>query len=299
VWDLPDVAHGLEDVPAATSGSPSVIPIYQVDAFTDRLFTGNPAAVCPLADWLADDLLQKIAAENNLSETAFFVARDDEFELRWFTPEVEVDLCGHATLAAAFVLMELLEPGRTSVAFRSRSGPLIVTRDGDLFSLDFPARPPASIQEPPGLSEALGASPAAVLKARDIIAVFDDPDAVRRLAPDMEKLKSIRGFAVCATAPGAGRDSDVDYVLRFFAPAQGIPEDPVTGSAQCSLAPYWSERFGKSILRVRQVSRRGGELLCEVAGDRVRIAGKAVLVFSGILRLPSISRQEFPRIPPA
>ncbi len=212
--------------------------------------------------------------------------REDEFELRWFTPAVEVDLCGHATLTAAFVLMDLLEPARRSVTFRSRSGSLHVTRDGDLFSLDFPRRPAVPIPEPPGLSEALGVRPAAVLKARDTIVVFDDPDVVRRLIPDMEKLESMGGFAVCATAPGSGRDDDVDYVLRFFAPAQGIAEDPVTGSAQCSLAPYWSEKFGKTILRARQVSRRGGEILCEVSGNRVRIAGKAVLVFSGILRTP-------------
>ena len=285
-WDLAENARGLEGVPPASSGNSSVIPIYQVDAFTDRLFAGNPAAVCPLTDWLPDDLMQKIAAENNLSETAFFVPRDDEFELRWFTPEVEVDLCGHATLAAAFVLLDLLEPDRPCVTFRSRSGRLHVTRDGDLFSLDFPGQPPAPIPEPPGLSEALGAQPASYLESRDIIAVFDDPEVVRSLAPDMEKLGAVEGFAVCATAPGAGRDGDVDYVLRFFAPAQGVPEDPVTGSAQCSLAPYWSERLGKTVLRARQVSRRGGELLCEVAGDRVRIAGKAVLVFSGILRIP-------------
>jgi len=284
-WDLPEDAD-LEDVPAASSGNPSIIPMYQVDAFTDRLFEGNPAGVCPLNDWLADGLLQKIAAENNLSETAFFVSREDEFEIRWFTPAVEVDLCGHATLAAAFVLMDLLEPACRSVTFRSRSGPLHVTRDGDLFSLDFPSRPAVPIPEPPGLSAALGASPAAVLKARDTIVVFDDPDVVHRLDPDMEKLKSMGGFAVCATAAGAGRDGDVDYVLRFFAPAQGIAEDPVTGSAQCSLAPYWSERLGKTILRARQVSRRSGEILCEVSGNRVRIAGKAVLVFSGIFRIP-------------
>jgi PhzF family phenazine biosynthesis protein len=285
-WDHPEDAHGFEDVPSVSKGYPSVIPIYQVDAFTNRLFEGNPAAVCPLTEWLADDLLQKIAAENNLSETAFFLPREDEFELRWFTPAVEVDLCGHATLAAAFVLMDLLEPARRSVTFRSRSGSLHVTRDGDLFSLDFPSRPAVPIPEPPGLSEALGVRPAAVLKARDTIVVFDDPDVVRRLTPDMEKLKSMGGFAVCATAPGSGRDGDVDYVLRFFAPAQGIAEDPVTGSAQCSLAPYWSEKLGKTILRARQVSRRGGEILCEVSGNRVRIAGKAVLVFSGILRIP-------------
>jgi PhzF family phenazine biosynthesis protein len=161
-----------------------------------------------------------------------------------------------------------------------------VTRDGDLFSLDFPSRPAVPIPAPPGLSEALGASPSAVLKARDIIVVFDDPDVVRHLAPNMEKMKSIEGFAVCATAGGAGRDGDVDYVLRFFTPAQGIDEDPVTGSAQCSLAPYWSERLGKTLLRARQVSRRSGEILCEVSGNRVRIAGKAVLVFSGIFRIP-------------
>ena len=285
-WDLPEDAHGFEDVHSVSKGNSSVIPIYQVDAFTDRLFEGNPAAVCPLTAWLADGLLQKIAAENNLSETAFFVPKDDEFEIRWFTPAVEVDLCGHATLAAAFVLMDLLEPARRSVTFRSRSGSLLVTRDGDLFSLDFPSRPAVPIPLPPGLSEALGAVPAAVLNARDTIVVFDDPDVVHRLAPDMEKLNSMGGFAVCATAPGAGKDGDVDYVLRFFAPAQGVAEDPVTGSAQCSLAPYWSERLGKTILRARQVSRRSGEILCVVSGNRVRIAGKAVLVFSGIFRIP-------------
>lgn len=261
------------------------VPLYQVDAFTDRPFRGNPAAVCPLDAWLPDDLMLAIATENNLSETAFFVRRNDSFDLRWFTPAVEVDLCGHATLAAAFVLMTRIEPERTAATFHSRSGPLRVTRDGDLFTLDFPARPPAAIAEPDGLAAALGASPCAVLTARDTIAVLDSPEAVRRLSPDMERLKAIGGFAVCVTAPGGGRDGDVDFVSRFFAPAQGIPEDPVTGSSHCSLVPYWAARLGKPVLHARQVSPRGGELRCELAGDKVRISGRAVLVVSGLLHL--------------
>ncbi len=259
------------------------VPLYQVDAFADRPFEGNPAAVCPLDDWLPDDVMRKIAAENNLSETAFFVRRGDAFDLRWFTPAVEIDLCGHATLAAAFVLMTRIEPDRTAATFHSRSGPLRVTRDGDFFTLDFPARPPAPAAEPEGLTAALGVSPFAVLLARDTIAVLDSAEAVRRLSPDMGRLAGVGGFAVCATAPGTGRDADVDFVSRFFAPAQGIPEDPVTGSSHCSLVPYWAARLGKRILRARQVSARGGELTCTLAGDRVRIAGRAVLVVTGLV----------------
>ncbi len=264
---------------------PPAIDLYQVDAFADRPFAGNPAAVCPLDAWLPDDLMLRIAAENNLSETAFFVRRNDAFDLRWFTPAVEVDLCGHATLAAAFVLMTRIEPERTGVAFHSRSGPLRVTRDGDLFTLDFPARPPAAIAEPEGLAAALGAAPRAVLKARDTIAVVDSPEVVRRLSPDMERLRGVEGFAVCVTAPGGGRDADVDFVSRFFAPAQGIPEDPVTGSSHCSLVPYWAARLGKRVLRARQVSARGGELRCTLDGDRVRLSGHAALVVAGTLHL--------------
>ncbi len=265
------------------TGSRGTIPLYQVDAFTDRPFGGNPAAVCPLDAWLPDAMMQDIAAENNLSETAFFVRRDDAFDLRWFTPAVEIDLCGHATLAAAFVLMTRLEPGRTDATFHSRSGPLRVSRDGDLFTLDFPARPPVAIAEPGELAAALGAAPCAVLKARDVYAVLDCAETVRRLAPDMDRLKRIEGFAVCVTAPGDGRDADVDFVSRFFAPAQGIPEDPVTGSSHCSLVPYWAGRLGRPALRARQVSARGGELTCALAGDRVRIAGHAVLVVTGLV----------------
>ncbi len=269
------------------SGEPAAagIPLFQVDAFTDRPFAGNPAAVCPLDAWLPDDLMRKIAAENNLSETAFIVPRGDSFDLRWFTPAVEIDLCGHATLAAAFVLMTRIEPGRTAVTFHTRSGPLGVTREADVFTLDFPARPPSEIAEPEGLAEALGVKPDAVLKARDTIAVLDSSEAVRRLAPDMERLKAVDAFAVCVTAPGGGPDGDVDFVSRFFAPAQGIPEDPVTGSSHCSLAPYWAGRLGKKVLRARQVSPRGGDLRCELVRDRVRIAGRAVLVVNGTLHL--------------
>ncbi len=261
--------------------NPPMVPLYQVDAFTGRPFAGNPAAVCPLREWLPDGLLRDIAAENNLSETAFFVPRGNDFDLRWFTPKVEVDLCGHATLAAGFVLLTLIEPARRSVAFHTQSGPLVVTRKDDLFSLDFPARPPSPALLPAGLPEALGARPSAILASRDTIAVFDDAETVRALSPDMAKLSALAGFAVCATAPGTGRDADVDYVLRFFAPAVGIPEDPVTGSVQCSLAPYWAGRLGGKRLRVRQASPRGGELLCEPSADRVIISGRAVLVMRG------------------
>ncbi len=267
------------------TGARATVPLYQVDAFADRPFGGNPAAVCPLDAWLPDALMQAIAAENNLSETAFFVRRGDAFDLRWFTPAVEIDLCGHATLAAAFVLMTRIEPGRATVTFHSRSGPLRVARDGDLFTLDFPARPPVAIAEPEGLAVALGAAPRAVLRARDTVAVLDSSEAVRRLSPDMERLKGIGGFAVCVTAPGGGRDADVDFVSRFFAPAQGIPEDPVTGSSHCTLVPYWAARLGKTVLRARQASPRGGDLRCALDGDRVRIGGRAALVLSGTLHL--------------
>lgn len=260
------------------------IACFHVDAFTDRRFAGNPAAVCPLAAWLPDALMQQIAAENALSETAFFVPRagGDDFDLRWFTPEIEVDLCGHATLASALVLMRLLDPARARVRFWSRSGPLDVARAGDDFTLDFPARPAVPCDMTEGLVEALGARPRAVHMARDLVAEFATAAEVRGLRPDFAALAGLPGvFAVVATAPGGGEDGDVDFVSRFFAPAQGIAEDPVTGSAHCTLAPLWAARLGKAALRARQVSRRGGELGCVVAGDRVVLSGRAVLVKSG------------------
>ena len=259
------------------------LPIYQVDAFTDRVFAGNPAAVVPLESWLPDAQLQAIAAENNLAETAYFLRSDDVFELRWFTPAVEVDLCGHATLATAFVISTLLERGRERMDFVTRqAGTLTVTRDGDLFTLDFPSRPPAAVETPdPALVAALGGpAPVAILGARDYLVVYEDEAAVRALTPDMAALARLDRFAVCVTAPGTG---EVDFVSRLFAPAQGIPEDPVTGSTHCTLIPYWAKRLGRTRLSARQVSARGGDLTCELAGDRVRIGGKAVLYLEGAI----------------
>ncbi|MBI2896879.1 MAG: PhzF family phenazine biosynthesis protein [Deltaproteobacteria bacterium] len=265
------------------------VPCYQVDAFTKRPFAGNPAAVCPLEAWLPDELMQQIAAENALSETAFLVPRGGDWDIRWMTPEVEVELCGHATLASALVVMTELDPGRarTEVVFHSRSGPLGVTRRNDLYTLDLPARPAARADAPPGLAEALGASGLEVARARDLVVVLPSSDAVRALAPDFGALARLPGlFAVCATAPGTGGDSDVDFVSRFFAPAEGIPEDPVTGSAHCTLTPFWASRLGKDRMRARQVSRRGGEIDCMLLGERVRLGGEAVLVKTGTLLLP-------------
>ena len=257
------------------------IPLYHIDAFTSRLFAGNPAAVCPLEEWLEDRLLQAIAAENNLSETAFFVRHGDRYHLRWFTPAVEVDLCGHATLASAFVILNNLEPSKDSVAFDTASGELIVRRDGDLLSMDFPARPPVPCETPAGLVEALGRRPAEVLKSRDLMAVFESESEVRALRPNMDLLARIDAFAVIATAPG----TEVDFVSRFFAPRGGIPEDPVTGSAHCTLVPYWSKRLSKPLLHAWQVSARGGELWCQDRGDRVTIQGRAIRFMEGVIQL--------------
>ncbi len=257
------------------------IRLFQIDAFTGRLFAGNPAAVCPLDQWLEDALLQAIAAENNLSETAYLVPRGAEYEIRWFTPTTEVDLCGHATLASAFVLCNFIEPSRREVTFLSKSGPLRVTREGELFSLDFPARKPVPCKTPDILPQALSRAPLELLASRDYLAVYDSEEEVRSLEPDMELLKDLDHFAVIVTAPG--RDSD--FVSRFFAPAHGIPEDPVTGSAHCTLIPYWAKRLGKSKLHAFQVSSRGGELFCQDRGDRVLLSGRAVKYLEGTIEL--------------
>lgn len=255
------------------------IPIYQVDAFSGEVFRGNPAAVCPLEDWLPDPVLQAIGAENNLSETAFIRRGAQGWDLRWFTPVVEVDLCGHATLASGYVVFEFLDPGRETVTFHSRSGPLGVSRAGDLLTLDFPVMPAEPRQGPDRLAQALGAQPVETLKARDMMAVFQSEEEVRALQPDMEALQSLACRGVIATAPG----QECDFVSRFFAPGAGIPEDPVTGSAHCTLAPYWAARLGRSRLHAFQVSARGGELWCELAGDRVRISGRAVRYLEGAI----------------
>jgi PhzF family phenazine biosynthesis protein len=264
------------------------LPLYQVDAFTDRPFAGNPAAVCPLAAPIDAALMQDIAAENNLSETAFFHPHPsgDGFALRWFTPTVEVDLCGHATLASAFVLMDQLDRTRSRVLFHTRSGALPVTKQGDLFVLDFPARPATVVDDATAWADvtaALGARPVELHGRHTGLAVFATADEVRRLSPDMAATARL-GTTVCVTAP-AESASGVDFVSRYFAPSHGVPEDPVTGSAHCLLAPYWAARLGKPRLRARQVSRRGGELLCEIAGDRVLIGGKARLILTGTLEL--------------
>jgi PhzF family phenazine biosynthesis protein len=251
--------------------------MYQVDAFTDRLFAGNPAAVCPLERWLDDETMQSIAAENNLSETAFFVAAGDGYHLRWFTPATEVDLCGHATLASGHVVLRVLEPSRSAVAFETRSGRLEVARSGELLVMDLPAYPPRPAQAPTGLIEALGREPEAVLAANYLMAVYPDEVAVRDLRPDFAVMERIGLDEVIVTAPGV----DCDLVSRFFAPGYGIDEDPVTGSAHCTLVPYWAGRLAKHRLHARQVSRRGGELFCELKGDRVSIAGASVLYLEG------------------
>jgi predicted PhzF superfamily epimerase YddE/YHI9 len=260
------------------------LPLYQVDAFTGDLFGGNPAAVCPLDHWLPDATLQAIAAENNLSETAFFVRDGDAYALRWFTPTVEVDLCGHATLASGFVVISFLEPKREAVRFRTiKAGTLTVTRDGGMLAMDFPVRPATHTQAPSGLLEALGGAPRAVLRARDHLVVYDRAAEIAALKPDFAALAKVKDcWAAIATAPG---EHSVDFVSRFFAPAQGVPEDPATGSSHCTLAPYWAERLGKPVLEARQLSRRGGALRCTLNGDRVSIAGRAVLYLEGQISL--------------
>ena len=257
------------------------IRYYHVDAFAREVFRGNPAGVCPLDAWLPDATLQNIAAENNLSETAFVVARGGDFDLRWFTPTIEVDLCGHATLAAAFVLFTERGLAGDQVRFHSRSGPLSVSREGDVLTLDFPSRPAAPCATPDALRRGLGATPAEVRKARDFLAVFGREAEVRALRPDFAALRTLDCLGIIATAPGV----DCDFVSRFFAPGAGIDEDPATGSSHCTLIPYWAQRLGTTKLFARQVSTRGGEMFCTLAGDRVQIGGHAALYSRGELEV--------------
>lgn len=277
------------------------LPIYQVDAFAGGLFQGNPAAVCPLDAWLPTVTLQAIALENNLSETAFYVRTETpgRYRLRWFTPAVEVELCGHATVATASVIQEVRrEVAATHLVFETLSGELAVDRDGDLYVLDFPANPPVECPLHPLLVDALGATPEFVLGGRDYLCIYENADQVRGLTPDMAKLAQVDRRGIIVTAPGGpansgdGRSSGSsrareggspgeDFVSRFFAPAKGIPEDPVTGSAHTMLIPYWSRRLGKQKLFARQISRRGGELWCQDLGARVKIGGRAVQYLSG------------------
>jgi predicted PhzF superfamily epimerase YddE/YHI9 len=282
-WVNELVLHFREFVSSA-SGILMPIPYYHVDAFTEELFAGNPAGICVLSAFPSPAMMQKIAAENRHSETAFVVPRPDgDFDLRWFTPQVEDDLCGHATLASAFVL-ELRGHAAWPVRFHTCSGILSVSRHEHGYEMDFPARPPEAFDPPPGLLPVLGLKAAVVMKARDYLVVVNRAEQVRGLAPDIGALAKIEmgnGGAI-VTAPGEG---DVDYVLRFFAPSVGIAEDPATGSIHCTLAPYWAEQLGKRRLRARQLSPRGGQFECEAAGERVRIAGKARLYLQGTIEI--------------
>jgi len=262
------------------------LPIYQVDAFTSAAFGGNPAAVVPLADWLPVETMQAIANENNLSETAFFVpVGEGRWHLRWFTPEVEVDLCGHATLASAHVIGTILNPGTERMVFSTeKAGDLVVDRQGDQLVLDFPSRPPQPVEPEAALLEGLaGPDPVEILAARDYLVVYRSAAEVLALAPRMERLAMLDRMVI-VTAPGAQAPGEpVDFVSRFFAPGKGIPEDPVTGSAHCTLVPYWAGRLGRTDLEARQLSKRGGRLHTRLAGDRVRIGGRAVLYMQGTI----------------
>lgn len=260
------------------------LPVFHVDAFTKTPFKGNPAAVCPLRSWLDDDTLLGVAAENNLSETAFFVPRGDLYELRWFTPTCEVKLCGHATLASALVIMQILAPRGNSVRFETRfSGMLSVSRDGNVLAMDFPAKAPWACPHPPAsLLEGLGKDPVQVMQIEDnYFAVYAREQDIKKIDPDFRLLQKLHPAGVAITAPG----DDSDFVSRYFAPSYGIPEDPVTGSTHASLAPYWGERLGKTMLHARQVSQRGGEVWCDLRGDRVIIKGNAVLTLRGELSI--------------
>jgi len=257
------------------------LDIYQVDAFSQSVFGGNPAAVCPLTEWLSDEQLQNIAAENNLSETAYFVPRDGFYELRWFTPEVEVDLCGHATLAAAWVLIHQLPDAPEVLRFATRSGELRVTRNGNELAMDFPAKQPQPCAPPDGMLSALGIEQADVFSTDDYIVLLEDEAQVAALKPDFARLKGLpkRGIAVTA------KSARFDFVSRWFGPNVGVNEDPVTGSAHTSLAPFWAERLGKSQLTAEQGGTRRGQLRCELKGDRVIISGHAVLYLQGTIYL--------------
>ena len=260
------------------------IPYYHVDSFAGELFAGNPAGVCILSAFLADSTMQKIAAENRHSNTAFVVPRaDGDFDLRWFTPKIEDDLCGHATLASAYVLA-LRKHNVWPVRFQTRSGMLTVAQDGDSFEMDFPARPPQPCEAPAGLLSALGLKTALVTKSRDYLVVVDQAEQVRALSPDIAVLAKL-DIGISGTIVTASGEGDVDYVCRFFAPSVGIDEDPATGSIHCTLAPYWAGRLGKDKLSAQQLSARGGYMQCTIAGDRVKIAGRARLYLHGTLEL--------------
>ena len=259
------------------------LPIFQVNAFTDTIFGGNSAAVCELTQWLPDNVMQKIAEENRVAETAFFLASDDGYEIRWFTPELEIDLCGHATLATAHVITRHLQPSLNCVKFYSKSGKLTVSADNDLLTLDFPSRKPEPCSAPQIIIDAIQAEPIEVLKSRDYVLVFDDEDQIKRIKPDLALLNQIDiGIGgIVVTAKG----NTVDFVSRFFTPQASITEDPVTGSAHCSLIPYWSEKLQKESMNALQLSSRGGKLFCRNLGERVLISGKAITYLEGYITI--------------
>ena len=261
------------------------IPLYQVDAFSAVPFSGNPAAVCPLDAWLPDEVLQAIAAENNLSETAFIVPQSEpgQYDLRWFTPAVEVDLCGHATLATAHVLFQELDLGTPSVTFHSRSGPLVVTRQDGTYTMDFPAVPVQKAEDIP-IGRLLGVKGHTVGKAMDYLIRVESEAVLHAITPAMDAISKLNARGLIVTAPAS--TSGLDFVSRFFAPQSGVPEDPVTGSAHCTLAPYWAQELGKTEMAARQIGPRGGELRIRLEGERVYLTGEAVTVMSGQMYLP-------------
>ena len=257
------------------------LTLYQVDAFTSKLFGGNPAAVVPLKNWISDELMQQLAMENNLAETVYFVPSEKkgiDYDIRWFTPNIEINLCGHATLASAFTIFNILEEKKKTVTFSSKSGLLIVKKKKNILEMDFPSWKPERIDNyHPGLADALGVKEIlGVYKYRDLLIELNTEEEVRRVKPDFTLLKAV-GAPVCITAPG----KDVDFVSRFFAPAEGIDEDPVTGSAHSMLTPFWSEKLGKNAMQAKQLSQRGGEIWVEQHGDRVIIAGQCVFYMKG------------------
>ena len=255
--------------------------LYQVDAFASKLFEGNPAAVCPLETWLPEEIMQSIAAENNLSETAFFVPDDNGYHIRWFTPTSEVDLCGHATLASAYILFNILGHKKEKIVFKSKSGPLTVMKDNDQLIMDFPAQPPVICETPKEIVDAFGRAPIECLRSEDFIVVFEREIDIESAKPDLEQLRNIDLRGVIITA----RSIRYDFVARFFAPKYGIPEDPVTGSAYTQLAPYWANQLGFKRFSVKQLSSRSGELTCEIIDDRVLISGKAILYLEGRIKI--------------
>ena len=257
------------------------LSIYQIDAFASKPFEGNPAAICPLEEWLPDDILQAIASENNLSETAYFVPGDNGFYIRWFTPTQEVKLCGHATLATAYVLFNELGCSGDVIKFDSKSGPLNVRRQGEWLEMDFPSQPPEPCDIPQGIANAFKHRPIACLSAEDYLVVFEQEQEIAGAAPNLFELSQLDLRGVCISAPG----EHYDIVTRFFAPRYGINEDPVTGSAYTQLVPYWAQRLGKTHIRARQISPRGGDVNCELKDDRVVIAGKAVKYLEGTIEI--------------